>query len=126
MLNGPRCRSLWIVLFCRRHHELRRDPTVAPGGKGVAVSGDVNQDGTRASGGGTASRIIDAVALFLARFGEVMGRLVLGAVYFLLLGPVAIFVRLFSDPLRRRRPEDSSFLARPAESDVGREAGRQG
>lgn len=90
------------------------------------VSVDVNRDGTRASGGGTASRIIDAVALFLARFGEVMGRLVLGAVYFLLLGPVAIFVRLFSDPLRRRRPQDSSFLARPAESDAGRESGRQG
>jgi len=55
-----------------------------------------------------------------------MGRLVLGAVYFLLLGPVAVFVRLFSDPLRRRRPDDSSFLPRPAESDVVREAGRQG
>jgi len=71
-------------------------------------------------------RALDAIVLFLARFGEVMGRLILGAVYFLLLGPVAVFVRLFSDPLRRRRPEDSSFLRRATESDVEREAGRQG
>ncbi len=89
-------------------------------------SAGANRDATRGSSGRRARRTLDAVVLFLARFGEVMGRLVLGAVYFLLLGPVAVFVRLFSDPLRRRRPDDSSFLPRPSESDVSREAGRQG
>ena len=69
---------------------------------------------------------MDSVKVFLARFGDVMGRLVLGAVYFLLLGPVAIFLRLVSDPLRRKRPEDSAFLPRVAEADPEREAGRQG
>ena len=92
----------------------------------TGASADASRDGTQGSGGSRARRRLDAVVLFLGRFGEVMGRLVLGAVYFLLLGPVAVFVRLFSDPLRRRRPDDSSFLPRPAESDVVREAGRQG
>lgn len=69
---------------------------------------------------------MDFVKVFLARFGEVMGRLILGAVYFLLLGPVAIFLRLVSDPLRRRRPADSAFLPRVDEDDLEREARRQG
>jgi hypothetical protein len=70
--------------------------------------------------------MVDSLKLFLARFGEVMGRLVLGVVYFGLLGPVALFVRLFSDPLRRRRPKDSAFLPRESEADTRRDAGRQG
>lgn len=46
---------------------------------------------------------------FLHNFGLVMGDLTLGLVYVFLLGPVAIFVRIYADPLRRRRPEGSAF-----------------
>ncbi|HAC81034.1 MAG: hypothetical protein P8K76_05140 [Candidatus Binatia bacterium] len=70
--------------------------------------------------------MISSIKIFLARFGEVMGRLVLGVVYFGLLGPVALFVRLFSDPLRRRRPKDSAFLPRESIHELPRDAGRQG
>lgn len=68
----------------------------------------------------------DAFGSFFARFGEVMGNVVLGALYFLLLGPVAVFSRLVSDPLRRRRPADSAFLPWEEENDSLAEARRQG
>ena len=51
------------------------------------------------------------VAAFLHRFGEVMGGLVLGFLYFVLLGPIALLARLLADPLRRRRPSGSAFVA---------------
>jgi hypothetical protein len=63
---------------------------------------------------------------FFGRFGEVMGNLVLGALYFLVLGPVAIFTRLFSDPLRRRRPADSAFLPWSEENETLAQGRRQG
>jgi len=43
-----------------------------------------------------------ALLAFFHRFGEVMGSIVLGALYFVLVGPVALIVRLATDPLRRR------------------------
>ena len=52
----------------------------------------------------------EGVLFFLNRFGEVMGNLVLGALYFALLGPLAVLARLAADPLRIRPPRDSSFL----------------
>lgn len=63
---------------------------------------------------------------FFGRFGEVMGNLVLGALYFLLLGPVAVVARLLSDPLRRRRPADSAFLPWSEENDTLTQGRRQG
>ncbi len=69
---------------------------------------------------------MESVKIFLGRFGEVMGRLVLGLVYFVLLGPVALVMRLFSDPLRRRTPRDSAFVPRLSSEELDREAGRQG
>lgn len=68
----------------------------------------------------------DAIGAFFARFGEVMGNVVLGALYYLLLGPVAIFSRLLSDPLRRRRPADSAFLPWSEENESLTKARRQG
>ncbi len=56
------------------------------------------------------SRLGDRIRVFLTRFGEVMGDFVLGAMYFLLVGPLALVARLFDDPLRRRRPRDGAFL----------------
>ncbi len=52
----------------------------------------------------------DRILVFLGRFGEMMGDLVLGAMYFLLVGPLALVARLLDDPLRRRRPRDGAFL----------------
>jgi hypothetical protein len=66
------------------------------------------------------------VGAFFARFGEVMGNLVLGALYFFLLGPVAVVTRLFSDPLRRRRPADSAFVPWAEENDTLAQGRRQG
>ncbi|MEI8357754.1 MAG: hypothetical protein RL698_269 [Pseudomonadota bacterium] len=68
----------------------------------------------------------ESVMTFLHQFGEVMGNLVLGALYYVLLGPVALVGRLFADPLRMRRPADSSFLPWQEENDTLPEAHRQG
>ena len=67
-----------------------------------------------------------SIAAFLQHFGEVMGNVVLGILYFVLLGPVALLTRLVSDPLRRRRPADSAFLPWREENETLREAQRQG
>lgn len=66
------------------------------------------------------------VLAFLQRFGEVMGGLVLGALYFVLLGPVAVVSRVLSDPLRMRRPADSAFAAWEKENETVGAAQRQG
>lgn len=66
------------------------------------------------------------VLAFLQRFGEVMGGVVLGALYFLLLGPVALVSRMLSDPLRLRRPSDSAFAAWQKENESVGAAQRQG
>ncbi len=66
------------------------------------------------------------ILLFLQRFGEVMGDFVLGALYFLLIGPVAIVSRLLDDPLRRRRPRDGAFVPSAGSGDTLRAARRQG
>ena len=66
------------------------------------------------------------VMLFLNRFGEVMGNVVLGALYFVLLGPLALIARLVSDPLRTRPPRDSSFLPWEQANETIPSAHRQG
>ena len=70
--------------------------------------------------------VLGSLATFLHRFGEVMGNLVLGALYFVLVGPVAVVARLFSDPLRRRRPAGSAFLPWSNENETLSQAQRQG
>jgi len=72
------------------------------------------------------SDIAAPVAAFLHRFGEVMGGFVLGFLYFALLGPIALLARAVSDPLRRRRPGDSAFVAWQAGNDTVEAARRQG
>jgi hypothetical protein len=69
---------------------------------------------------------LESVMTFLHRFGEVVGNLILGALYYVLLGPVALVGRLVSDPLRTRRPADSSFLPWQEENETLPEAHRQG
>ena len=75
---------------------------------------------------GLDNRYFSRVADFFGRFGEVMGNLVLAVLYFGLLGPVAIFSRLLSDPLRRRKPSDSAFLPWAEENETLGQARRQG
>ena len=42
---------------------------------------------------------------FTERFGSMLSRALLTALYFLVLGPFALFYRIFADPLHlRRRP----------------------
>jgi hypothetical protein len=63
---------------------------------------------------------------FFHRFGEVMGSIVLGALYFLLVGPVALIARIATDPLRRRAPRDSAFLGWQKDNETLEAAHRQG
>lgn len=72
------------------------------------------------------SSFTTAVLAFFHRFGEVMGSIVLGALYFVLLGPVALVARLTADPLRRRAPRDTAFLAWGKENETLGAAHRQG
>ena len=67
-----------------------------------------------------------SIGAFLHRFGEVMGDLVLGGLYLVLVGPVALVSRLLSDPLRTRRPVDSAFVPWEPANDTIDAARRQG
>ena len=73
----------------------------------------------------TAQRIQAALLAFFHRMGEAVGGFVLLAIYFLVLGPVALVARLVSDPLARRM-RSSGFVAREDAGDELRAALRQG
>lgn len=49
------------------------------------------------------------VLAFLERFGNVVGRVLLTAVYVVAVAPVAIFFRLFSDSLLTKRAPASTY-----------------
>ena len=55
-----------------------------------------------------------------------MGGIVLGVLYYVLVGPVAVLVRLGTDPLRRRPPRDSAFLSWQKDNESLEAAQRQG
>lgn len=63
---------------------------------------------------------------FLNRFGEVMGQVILLVLYFALLGPIALTLRLFADPLRIRRPRGSAFTRWQRSNETLSAARRQG
>ena len=67
-----------------------------------------------------------SVMMFLHRFGEVMGNIILGLLYFVLVGPVAVVTRLATDPLRTKRPQGSAFLPWEKENESVEAASRQG
>jgi len=50
-----------------------------------------------------------AFLVFSERFGNMLSRIFLTLLYFLLLGPFAIFYRLVADPLRIRRPSGGNW-----------------
>jgi len=49
------------------------------------------------------------VVLFLERFGNVVGRLLLTLVYFVAVAPVAVVYRLFADALWIKRAPTSTY-----------------
>lgn len=73
-----------------------------------------------------ATTVRERVMAFLGRFGEVMGNIVLGLLYYVLLGPIALVGRLFSDPMRTRRPDATCFVEWQDENETLAEAHRQG
>lgn len=46
---------------------------------------------------------------FTERFGELLSRVLLTVLYYLVLGPFALVYQLFADPLRLRRPEQGNW-----------------
>jgi len=52
-----------------------------------------------------------ALLVLTERFGNMLSRIFLTLLYFLVLGPFAIVYRLCADPLRIRRPADGNWVA---------------
>jgi len=52
---------------------------------------------------------MNALIQFTERFGSMLSRILLTILYFGLLGPFAIFYRLFADPLHVRRRRDGNW-----------------
>ena len=52
---------------------------------------------------------MNALTQFTERFGSMLSRLLLTLLYFALLGPFALFYRLFSDPLHIRRRQSGNW-----------------
>jgi hypothetical protein len=62
---------------------------------------------------------------FLGRFGDMMGSAVLAVLYVVLLGPIAVVLRLLSNPLRLR-PKGSGFVPWERGNETLTAARRQG
>ena len=54
---------------------------------------------------------MNALIQFTERFGSMLSRILLTVLYFVLLGPFAIFYRLFADPLHVRRQAAGNWTA---------------
>ena len=48
---------------------------------------------------------------FSERFGNLMSRILLTALYYLVLGPFALLYQRFADPLRLKRPDKTNWTA---------------
>jgi hypothetical protein len=66
-----------------------------------------------------------ALLEFTERFGNMLSRIFLMLLYFLVLGPFALFYRLFADPLRIARPEHGNWGRWEADNEDLRAARRQ-
>ena len=62
---------------------------------------------------------------FTERFGNMLSRALLTALYYLVLGPFAIFYRLVADPLHLRRRPRGNWSAWTSKTDDLRAARRQ-
>ena len=50
-----------------------------------------------------------AFLVFTERFGNMLSRIFLTLLYFLVLGPFALFYRMVADPLRIARPKNGNW-----------------
>ncbi|MEW6071445.1 MAG: hypothetical protein AB1726_02475 [Planctomycetota bacterium] len=66
-----------------------------------------------------------ALLRFTERFGNMLSRIFLMLLYFLVLGPFAVLYRLGADPLRLARPRGGSWWAWTARNEDLRAARRQ-
>ncbi|MEM7306883.1 MAG: hypothetical protein AAF682_09445 [Planctomycetota bacterium] len=68
---------------------------------------------------------MQALLQFSERFGNMLSRVFLTLLYFLVLGPFAIFYRLVADPLRIRRPDKSNWWEWEAKNETLKAARKQ-
>lgn len=66
-----------------------------------------------------------ALLVFTERFGNMLSRIFLTLLYFLVLGPFAIVYRLVADPLRLRRPDQGNWWEWRATNETLQAARRQ-
>ena len=66
-----------------------------------------------------------ALLQFSERFGNMLSRVFLTLLYFLVLGPFAIFYRLVADPLRISRPTGGNWWDWDARNETVRAARKQ-
>ena len=74
------------------------------------------------------AKILDVLQPFLTlseRFGNMLSRILLGAMYFLLLGPFALLYRLVADPLHLRRRRRGNWTTWTTHNDSVSTARRQ-
>ena len=68
---------------------------------------------------------MQAFLRFSERFGNMLSRIFLTLLYFLVLGPFAIFYRLFADPLRISRPKSGNWWRWEADNETLQAAHKQ-
>ncbi len=68
---------------------------------------------------------MQALLQFSERFGHMLSRVFLTLLYFLVLGPFAIFYKLVADPLRISRPADGNWWNWEADNETLRAARKQ-
>ncbi len=66
-----------------------------------------------------------ALLVFTERFGNMLSRIFLTLLYFLVLGPFALVYRLVADPLRLQRPKDGNWWDWRATNETLQAARRQ-
>ena len=74
------------------------------------------------------SKLLERLQPFLhlsERFGNMLSRILLSAMYFLLLGPFAVLYRLAADPLHLRRRRKGNWTAWTTHNDTLASARRQ-
>ena len=69
--------------------------------------------------------MLAAILRFSERFGQMLSRALLTALYFLLLGPFALLYRLVADPLHLRRRKAGNWTAWTGSNDTLARARRQ-
>lgn len=69
--------------------------------------------------------MVNALRHFLERFGDLVSRWILSAIYLVLVAPIGLCFRLFGDPLGARRWSGTSFVKWDRKNSSLRDARRQ-